>query len=77
MVNEKIILDNIDLESIQGLSVGLESANGIANSTKSAVGTFNQQQNQTNTINSTTGNEQISASGLFTSSQVTTPTKKQ
>lgn len=77
MANEKKILDNIDLESIEGLSVGLESANGIANSTKSAVGTFNQQQNQTNNINSTNGNTQPSSDGLFSSSQsIATQNKK-
>jgi len=75
MANEKRILDNKDLESIQGLSAGLESANGIANSTKSAVGTFNQQ-NQTNNINSTNGNTQPSCDGLFSSSQSTTTQNK-
>lgn len=75
MANEKRILDNIDLESSQGLSVCVESASGIANATKSAVGIVSQQ-SQTNNINSATENEQISASGLFTSSQSTTQNKK-
>lgn len=60
----------VGLDSAQGLMALNESANGVASSTRSAQGTFNQT-NQMNMINTTTGNEQVSAGGLFTSSQST------